>query len=82
VPEGNEYLGDVMNVAFANGWIVDDDSRVFIYYASADTRMHVATSTIDKLIDYCMNTPEVGLYTAASVETIKALITKNKQIKH
>jgi 4-O-beta-D-mannosyl-D-glucose phosphorylase len=51
---------------------------VFIYYASADTRMHVATSTIDKLVDYCMNTPEDGYYTAASVETIKKLIAKNK----
>ena len=78
VPEGNEYLGDVMNVAFANGWIADPDDKVFIYYASADTRMHVATSTIDRLIDYCMNTPEDGLTTAASVETIKKLIEKNK----
>ncbi len=77
VPEGNEYIGDVMNVAFANGWIADEDGRVFIYYATADTRMHVATSTIDKLVDYCMNTPEDGLTTAASVETIKKLIKKN-----
>ncbi len=80
VPEGDEYLGDVMNVAFANGWIADPDGRVFIYYASADTRMHVATSTIDRLIDYCMNTPEDGLTTAASVATIKKLIEKNKQL--
>ena len=79
VPEGDEYLGDVMNVAFANGWIADPDGKVFIYYASADTRLHVATSTIDKLVDYCMNTPKDGYYTAASVETIKKLITKNKQ---
>jgi 4-O-beta-D-mannosyl-D-glucose phosphorylase len=79
VPEGNEYYGDVMNVAFANGWIADEDGKVFIYYASADTRMHVATSTIDKLIDYCMNTPEDGYYTAASVETIKKLIAKNRK---
>ena len=78
VPEGNEYIGDVMNVAFANGWIKDEDGKVFIYYASADTRMHVATSTIDRLVDYCMNTPEDGYYTAASVETIKKLINKNK----
>ena len=78
VPEGNEYLGDVMNVAFANGWIKDDDGRVLIYYASADTRMHVATSSVERLVDYCMNTPEDGLYTAASVETIKRLIAKNK----
>ena len=81
VPEGNEYVGDVMNVAFANGWIADDDGRVFIYYASADTRMHVATSTIDKLIDYCMNTPEDGLFTATSVEAIKKLIRKNEKLK-
>jgi len=79
VPEGNEYFGDVMNVAFANGWIADPDGRVFIYYASADTRMHVATSTIDRLIDYCMNTPEDGYTTAASVETIKKLIAKNNK---
>ncbi len=78
VPEGEEYIGDVMNVAFANGWIADEDGKVFIYYASSDTRMHVATSTIDKLIDYCMNTPEDGYFTAESVETIKKLVNKNK----
>ena len=88
VPEGNEYLGDVMNVAFANGWIADEEDsdhfasgKVFIYYASADTRMHVATSTVDKLVDYCMNTPEDGYTTAASVETIKALVAKNRCIR-
>ena len=79
VPEGDEYLGDVMNVAFANGWIADEDGRVFIYYASADTRMHVATSTVDRLVDYCLHTPEDGYTTAASVETIKRLITKNSK---
>lgn len=78
VPEGNEYYGDVMNVAFSNGWIADEDGKVFIYYASADTRLHVATSTIDKLVDYCKNTPEDGYFTAASVETIKALVAKNR----
>ena len=80
VPEGDEYLGDVMNVAFANGWIADPDGRVFIYYASADTRMHVATSSIDRLVDYCMNTPEDGLFTASSVETIKRLVAKNRNL--
>ena len=80
VPECDEYVGDVMNVAFSNGWIADDDGRVLIYYASADTRLHVAVSTIDRLIDYCMNTPEDGLATGASVETIKRLIEKNKTI--
>lgn len=81
VPQGYEYLGDVMNVAFSNGWIATDDGKVFIYYATADTRMHVATSTIDQLVDYCMNTPKDGYATAASVETIKALINKNKKRK-
>jgi 4-O-beta-D-mannosyl-D-glucose phosphorylase len=68
-----------MNVAFSNGWIMDDDGRVLIYYATADTRMHVAVSSVDRLIDYCMNTPADGLTTAASVETIKQLICKNKK---
>ena len=79
VPEGQEYVGDVMNVAFANGWIMDDDGRVLIYYASADTRMHVAVSSVERLVDYCLHTPEDGLTTAASVETIKRLVAKNKR---
>ena len=81
IPEGQEYVGDVMNVAFSNGWIADEDGRVLIYYATADTRLHVAVSSIDRLIDYCMNTPEDGLTTAASVETIKRLVAKNKKIQ-
>ncbi len=76
-PEGWEYVGDVMNVVFANGWIADGDGRVFIYYASSDTRLHVATSTVDRLVDYCMNTPADGLRTGLSVETINHLIDKN-----
>lgn len=79
-PEGDERVGDVSNVLFSNGWIVDEDGKIFIYYASSDTRMHVATSTIDKLVDYCLNTPEDGLRSAASVEKIKDLIEKNKKI--
>jgi 4-O-beta-D-mannosyl-D-glucose phosphorylase len=77
VPVGEEYIGDVMNVLFTNGWIADEDGKVYIYYASSDTRMHVATSTIDKLVDYCMNTPEDGLRTAESVKTLNALIDRN-----
>ena len=77
VPEGDEYVGDVMNVAFSNGWIKDDDGRVLIYYATADTRLHVAVSSVDRLVDYCLHTPEDGLTTSASVETIKRLIAKN-----
>ena len=76
-PEGEERVGDVSNVLFSNGWIKDDDGTVFIYYASSDTRLHVATSTVDRLVDYCMNTPEDGLTTSASVETLKKLIDKN-----
>lgn len=77
-PTGEEYIGDVMNVTFSNGWIADEDGKVFIYYASSDTRMHVATSTIDKLVDYCMNTPKDGYSTTKSVETIKKMIEKNR----
>ena len=63
-PEGEERIGDVSNVWFTNGWIADEDGTVFIYYASSDTRMHVATSTIDRLVDYCMNTPADGIFTS------------------
>ncbi len=76
-PVGEEYIGDVMNVLFANGWIADEDGKVFIYYASSDTRMHVATSTIDRLVDYCFNTPQDGLSTTESVKTLNKLIDKN-----
>ena len=58
-------------------WSADEDGTVYIYYASSDTRMHVAVSTIDKLVDYCMNTPADGLTTTASVETLKKLIDRN-----
>jgi 4-O-beta-D-mannosyl-D-glucose phosphorylase len=79
-PEGAERVGDVSNVAFSNGWILDDDGTVFIYYASSDTRLHVATSTLDRLVDYCINTPEDGFRSAASVETLKAIIQRNKAL--
>ena len=77
VPEGGEYIGDVMNVLFSNGWIADHDGRVFIYYASSDTRMHVATSTVDRLVDYCLHTPEDGLRTGLSVDALNRLIDGN-----
>lgn len=80
-PVGDEYIGDVMNVLFTNGWIADEDGRVFIYYASSDTRMHVATSTIDRLVDYCMHTPADGLATGESVKTLNALIDANLALK-
>lgn len=76
-PYGSERVGDVSNVTFANGWIEDPDGKVFIYYASSDTRMHVATTTVDQLVDYCMNTPEDEFYSHKSVERINTLIDMN-----
>ena len=77
-PQGAERVGDVSNVTFANGWIADDDGTVFIYYASSDTRLHVATSTVDRLVDYVLHTPPDGLRSAAVVEQRLALIEKNR----
>lgn len=78
-PEGEERVGDVSNVLFCNGWIADGDGRVFIYYASSDTRLHVATSTIDQLTDYVLHTPEDGLRSASSVHTLFNIINGNRQ---
>lgn len=79
-PRGNERVGDVSNVIFGNGWVVNPSNEVFIYYASSDTRMHVATSTVDKLLDYVINTPEDGLRSAASVAARNQLIDANLKI--
>ena len=76
-PDGEEYIGDVMNVLFSNGWIADPDGTVFIYYASSDTRMHVATSSVDRLVDYCLNTEPDGFATADTVKRLNRLIDKN-----
>lgn len=76
-PEGEERVGDVSNVTFSNGWVAQANGDVYIYYGSSDTRMHVATTTISKLIDYCKNTPEDGLRSAASVAQRNELITAN-----
>ena len=81
-PVGEEYVGDVMNVLFSNGWIADEDGTVYIYYASSDTRMHVATSTVDRLVDYCFNTPADGLFTGESVKAINRLIDSNEAYFH
>lgn len=80
-PENEERVGDVSNVLFSCGWIADDDGTIYIYYASSDTRMHVAVSTIEKLTDYCFNTPADGFRSAASVETLKSLIKRNEEFK-
>lgn len=77
-PEGDERVGDVSNVVFSNGWIADPDGTVYIYYASSDTRMHVATSSIDRLLDYVLHHPEDGLRSATSVQTLTELIDRNK----
>lgn len=79
-PQGIERVGDVSNVLFTNGWIEDTDGTVFIYYASSDTRMHVAVSSVEKLIDYVMNTPEDTFISAGSVNTIISQIEKNNTI--
>jgi 4-O-beta-D-mannosyl-D-glucose phosphorylase len=76
-PEGDEYIGDVMNVLFCNGWIAAPDGKVFIYYASSDTRVHLATSTVDRLVDYCLHTEPDGFRTGLTVERLNALIDKN-----
>ena len=77
-PQGDERVGDVSNVLFSNGWVARDDGAVCIYYASSDTRVHVATSTVDQLLDYVTNTPEDGLRSAASVQTRLELIRRNR----
>ena len=79
-PVGEERTGDVSNVLFSNGWIADEDGTVYIYYASSDTRMHVATSTIERLIDYCRHTPEDRLRSTSSVNSICQLIEANKLV--
>lgn len=79
-PEGSERLGDVSNVLFSNGWIEDNDGTVYIYYASSDTRMHVAVSSVKKLVDYVINSPKDTFTSAGSVNTIIEQVNKNKII--
>lgn len=76
-PRGEERVGDVSNVVFTNGAIVNDKNEVFIYYASSDTRMHVATTTIDRLIDYVFNTPRTREEVYLCVQQRCDLIKKN-----
>jgi 4-O-beta-D-mannosyl-D-glucose phosphorylase len=77
-PEGGERVGDVSNVAFSNGWIVNGKNEVFIYYASSDTRLHVATSSVERLLDYVKNTPADPLTSAACVQQRLDLISRNE----
>ncbi len=79
-PLDEERVGDVSNVVFCNGAIADDDGKLFIYYASSDTRCHVATTTIDKMLDYCFNTPSDPLFSADCVQQRSDLIKGNLDI--
>lgn len=80
-PQGKERIGDVSNVVFCNGWLVNQKQEVFIYYASSDTQVHVATSSVDQLVDYALNTPEDGLRSAASVQTLLGIIENNEKLQ-
>jgi len=79
-PQGEERVGDVSNVAFSNGWVGRANGEVFIYYGASDTRLNVATSTVDRLLDYVLHTPEDPLRSYACVEQRCALITKNLEV--
>ena len=77
-PQGDERIGDVSNVVFINGAIQDEDGRLLLYYASSDTRMHVAETSVDRMVDYCLNTPEDTLTSQGQVEQRINLIKKNR----
>ena len=79
-PLADERVGDVSNVTFSNGWILDEDGTVFIYYASSDTRMHVATTTLEKLLDYVLNTPEDAGRTQLCAVQRDAMVEKNLEV--
>jgi len=79
-PEGDERTGDVSNVLFCNGTAALPNGTLFVYYASSDTRMHVATTTIDRMLDYVKNTPPDGGRSAASVAQRLALIERNRAL--
>jgi 4-O-beta-D-mannosyl-D-glucose phosphorylase len=76
-PEGDERVGDVSNVVFGNGWVARANGDVFIYYGSSDTRTHVATTTVDKLLDYAENTPPDAVRSKLCVDQRCELIAKN-----
>jgi 4-O-beta-D-mannosyl-D-glucose phosphorylase len=79
-PEGEERVGDVSNVVFTNGAIVDDNGDLFIYYASSDTRLHVATTTVEKLKDYVFGTPADPMRSVDCVKQRIELIRKNMEL--
>lgn len=77
-PEGEERVGDVSNVLFSNGWVTDEEGNIFVYYASSDTRMHVAVTTVDKMLDYAINTPADGFTSDSTVQRICDQVSKNQ----
>jgi 4-O-beta-D-mannosyl-D-glucose phosphorylase len=80
-PENDERVGDVSNVTFANGWVARKNGDVFIYYGSSDTRTHVATTTVEKLLDYCENTPPDAMRSKLCVQQRSKLIEKNLRLR-
>ncbi len=76
-PQAEERIGDVSNVVFSNGWVARDNGDILIYFASSDTRLHVATTTVERLVDYVCNTPPDPLRSAACVAQRNELITRN-----
>jgi 4-O-beta-D-mannosyl-D-glucose phosphorylase len=76
-PQGIERVGDVSNVTFSNGWVARENGQILLYYASSDTRCHVVTTSVDRLVDYCKNTPRDPLRSAACVQQRCELIRKN-----
>ncbi|PXW92216.1 4-O-beta-D-mannosyl-D-glucose phosphorylase [Streptohalobacillus salinus] len=79
-PYDGERVGDVSNVIFCNGAVVNEKNEVFIYYASSDTRIHVATTTIDKLVDYTFNTPADPFRSLDNAKQRKNLIERNEAL--
>jgi len=79
-PKNEERIGDVSNVVFSNGWVLRKNGEVYIYYASSDTRLHVAVSTVDQLVDYVLHTPEDGLRTGTGVQDRIRMIKKNLEV--
>jgi 4-O-beta-D-mannosyl-D-glucose phosphorylase len=78
-PQDGERIGDVGNVVFINGAVADDDGRLLMYYASSDTRLHVAESTVGRMVDYCLHTPEDTLTSRGQVEERIRLIKANQE---
>jgi len=81
-PQGDERIGDVSNVVFSSGWVARESGELFIYYGSSDTRMHVAATTVERMLDYVVNTPEDGLRSFACVSQRIDLISRNLKLLH